>query len=42
MDELLILPLNLLLTFIVPIIIFTHIVIFVRLMADRKRGYTVI
>ena len=42
MDELLRLPLNLLLTFVVPVIIFTHIVIFVRLLADRKRGYTVI
>ena len=42
MDELLRLPLNLLLTFVVPIIIFTHIVIFVRLLAARKRGHTVI
>jgi len=42
MGELLRLPLNLLLTFVVPIIIFTHIVIFVRLLAGRKRGYTVI
>src|SRR3990167_4118485 len=42
MGELLRLPLNLLLTFVVPIIIFTHMVIFVRLLAGRKRGYTVI
>jgi hypothetical protein len=42
MGELLRLPLNLLLTFVVPIIIFTHIVIFVRLLAGRKRGYPVI
>lgn len=42
MDELLRLPLNLLLTFVVPIIIFTHIVIFTRLFRSAKRGYQLI
>ncbi len=42
MDELLRLPLNLLLTFVVPIIIFTHIVIFTRLFRSAKRGYELI
>ena len=42
MDELLRLPLNLLLTFVVPIIIFTHIVIFIRLFRSPKRGYELI
>lgn len=42
MDELLKLPLNLLLTFVVPIIIFTHIVIFTRLFRSAKRGYQLI
>lgn len=42
MGELLRLPLNLLLTFVVPLIIFTHIVIFLRLLAARRRGYPVI
>ncbi|MEW6145863.1 MAG: hypothetical protein AB1598_12685 [Thermodesulfobacteriota bacterium] len=39
MSELLRLPLNLLLTFVVPVIIFTHIVIFIRLIISWKRGY---
>jgi hypothetical protein len=39
MSELLNLPLNLLLTFVVPVIIFTHIVIFIRLIKSWKRGY---
>jgi hypothetical protein len=42
MGELLKLPLNLLLTFVVPIIIFTHIVIFTRLFKSAKRGYQLI
>lgn len=42
MGELLRLPLNLLLTFVVPIIIFTHIVIFTRLFRSPKRGYELI
>lgn len=42
MGELLGLPLNLLLTFVVPIIIFTHIVIFIRLFRSAKRGYELI
>ncbi len=42
MGELLRLPLNLLLTFVVPIIIFTHIVIFTRLFRSGKRGYELI
>ena len=39
MAELLKLPLALLPTFIVPVIIFTHIVIFARLYSAAKRGY---
>jgi len=39
MAELLRLPLSLLVTFIVPVIIFTHIVIFARLFGSSKRGY---
>ncbi len=39
MAELLRLPLSLLPTFIVPIIIFTHIVIFARLYTAARRGY---
>jgi hypothetical protein len=39
MSELLKLPLNLLLTFVVPVIIFTHIVIFIRLFKSGNRGY---
>jgi len=39
MSELLKLPLSLLPTFLVPIIIFTHIIIFIRLRASRKSGY---
>lgn len=42
MSEMLKLPLNLLLTFVVPIIIFTHIVIFTRLFRSAKRGYQLI
>lgn len=42
MDELLRLPLNLLLTFVVPIIIFTHIVIFIRLFRSAKSGHQLI
>jgi hypothetical protein len=42
MGELLRLPLNLLLTFVVPIIIFTHLVIFTRLFRSAKRGYRLI
>lgn len=42
MGELLRLPLNLLLTFVVPIIIFTHLVIFIRLFKSGKRGYRLI
>jgi hypothetical protein len=33
------LPLSLLPTFLVPIIIFTHIVIFIRLLSSRKENY---
>ncbi len=39
MAELLRLPLSLLVTFVVPVIIFTHIVIFARLFGSSKRGY---
>jgi hypothetical protein len=39
MGELLKLPLALLPTFIVPVIIFTHLVIFARLYSAAKRGY---
>ena len=39
MSELLELPLSLLPTFLVPIIIFTHIIIFIRLKVSRKTGY---
>ena len=39
MSELLELPLSLLPTFLVPIIIFTHIMIFIRLRVSRKTGY---
>ena len=39
MAELLKLPLSLLPTFIVPVIIFTHVVIFARLYSAAKRGY---
>lgn len=39
MSELLKLPLSLLPTFLVPIIIFTHIIIFIRLRVSRKTGY---
>jgi hypothetical protein len=39
MSELLKLPLSLLPTFLVPIIIFTHIIIFIRLRASIKSGY---
>jgi hypothetical protein len=39
MGELLELPLALLPTFVVPVIIFTHIVIFARLYSAAKRGY---
>ncbi len=39
MGELLKLPLSLLPTFLVPIIIFTHIIIFIRLRVSRKTGY---
>ncbi len=39
MSELLKLPLSLLPTFLVPIIIFTHIIIFVRLYRARSAGY---
>lgn len=39
MGELLRLPLALLVTFVVPVIIFTHIVIFARLFKSSKRGY---
>ncbi len=42
MIELLKFPLSLLLTFVVPVIIFTHIVIFIRLLISTKRGYQVI
>jgi hypothetical protein len=42
MSELLRLPLNLLLTFVVPVIIFTHIVIFIRLFRSGKRCYQLI
>ncbi len=42
MSELLRFPLNLLLSFVVPIIIFTHVIIFLRLIISRNRGYTVI
>ncbi len=42
MSEMLKLPLNLLLTFVVPLIIFTHIVIFTRLFRSAKRGYQLI
>ncbi|MEE8045001.1 MAG: hypothetical protein V3T32_07735, partial [Thermodesulfobacteriota bacterium] len=39
MSELLKLPLSLLPTFLVPIIIFTHIIIFIRLHKARRTGY---
>jgi len=39
MSELLKLPLSLLPTFLVPIIIFTHIIIFIRLYRARRAGY---
>ena len=39
MSELLKLPLSLLPTFLVPIIIFTHIIIFIRLYRARRTGY---
>jgi len=39
MSELLKLPLSLLPTFLVPILIFTHIIIFVRLNTARRNGY---
>ncbi len=39
MSELLKFPLSLLPTFVVPLIIFTHLVIFMRLYMSRKRGY---
>ncbi len=42
MIELLKFPLSLLLTFVVPIIIFTHIVIFIRLFINTKRGHVTI
>lgn len=42
MTELLKFPLSLLLTFVVPVIIFTHAVIFIRLFISTKRGYQII
>lgn len=42
MTELLKFPLSLLITFVVPVIIFTHAVIFIRLFISTKRGYQII
>ena len=42
MHELLNFPLNLLLTFVVPIIIFTHVVIFIRLFKSCRHGYQIV
>jgi hypothetical protein len=42
MSELLKLPLSLLPTFIVPILIYIHIILFIRLHKSRKKGYGVI
>jgi hypothetical protein len=42
MGELLKLPLSLLPTFIVPIIIYIHLVIFLRLYNSKKKGYGII